>query len=439
MRVFPPGLLRTAAVVRRCLLQSTRTWVQTKYDEYEKGTAHGVAINSDGSLTLAPAFKAPLHLALDRTSGTRPPTPKVMSMLPPDRPRGSTRSRRQGRPASSSRPRSSRCRRWRSRPTAQSTPPPLLTARSTRWCTAALLRDSRLKEQHSTAEIAAAQEGAKPGAGEEKPRAAVAVDTSYSSSVFFDPQTKYIWALALDKSGQLYVGTGDRGEIFRVDPNGNGSLFFKSDEAQIRVLALDNSGNLIVGTDGSGLVYRISPQGEGFVLYSAPKKEITALAIDPQGNIYAAGAGEKKGGGPSSPGLAPPSASRSCAVAPHQPSGRRCIDPGDPADRFAIGCIGDGEPRWLGDLSHLSRRLAPHAVVVEGRPGLCAGFRCLRTAARRNRQQRQDLRDQRPRLHRPGEGQRQPGHGLCARSERWHVRRHQQSWEDFRAWSGGGR
>ncbi len=79
--------------------------------------------------------------------------------------------------------------------------------------------------------------------------------------LYFDPKTKYIWALALDRQGQVYVGTGDRGEIFRVDRNGAGSLFFKSDEAQIRTLDFDNSGNLIAGTDGSGLVYRISPQG----------------------------------------------------------------------------------------------------------------------------------------------------------------------------------
>jgi len=38
--------------------QGTRTWEQTKYDEFEKGTAHGVAITSDGSLTLAPVFDA---------------------------------------------------------------------------------------------------------------------------------------------------------------------------------------------------------------------------------------------------------------------------------------------------------------------------------------------------------------------------------------------
>ncbi len=118
--------------------------------------------------------------------------------------------------------------------------------------------------------------------------------SEFSASVYFEPGTKYIWDLALDDAGNLYVATGDRGEIFRVTAKGDHSSFFKSDEAHIRVLAIDAKSNLIAGSDGSGLIYRISPGGEGFVLYSAPKKEITALAIDKGGNIYAAGAGEKR-------------------------------------------------------------------------------------------------------------------------------------------------
>ena len=107
------------------------------------------------------------------------------------------------------------------------------------------------------------------------------------------PAPKYIWDLALDNAGNLFVATGDNGQIFRVTAKATSSVFFKSDEAHIRVLALDNQGNLIAGSDGSGLIYRISPNGEAFVLYSAPKKEITALTIDKSGNIYAAGVGEK--------------------------------------------------------------------------------------------------------------------------------------------------
>jgi hypothetical protein len=121
------------------------------------------------------------------------------------------------------------------------------------------------------------------------------VERGWISSVFYEPKTKYIWALALDSEGRLYIATGDRGEVFRVERNGHGSVFFKSDEAHIRSLAFDPQGNLIAGSDRSGLIYRIAPGGEAFVLYSAPKKEITSLAVDRAGNIYAAGVGDKRG------------------------------------------------------------------------------------------------------------------------------------------------
>jgi hypothetical protein len=281
--------------------ESTRTWVQTKYEDYEKGTAHGVAINSDGSLTLAPAFKdlytSPSTYIWDAVADAQG---NVYAAA--------------GSPA----------RVYKVTPAgrasiifaAQELEVQALAIAPDGTIYAATSPDGKVYKivhggpapgqapegAHTIAEIAAAQEGAKPGAGEEKPRTAVAVDASYSAIVFFDPRTKYIWALQLDNSGQLYVGTGDHGQIFRVDRNGNGSMFFQSDEAQIRCLALDSSGNLIAGTDGSGLVYRISPQGAAFVLYGAPKKEITALAIDAQGNIYAAGAGEKRGASPSASG-----------------------------------------------------------------------------------------------------------------------------------------
>jgi hypothetical protein len=137
----------------------------------------------------------------------------------------------------------------------------------------------------------------KDKATDDKDAAAPAIDPSWSSSVYFEPGTKYIWDLALDKAGNLYIATGDHGEIYRVTPKGEHSVFFKSDETHIRVLAFDAQDNLIAGSDGSGLIYRISPAGEGFVLYSAPKKEITALALDHSGNIYAAAVGEKRSGG----------------------------------------------------------------------------------------------------------------------------------------------
>jgi hypothetical protein len=136
-------------------------------------------------------------------------------------------------------------------------------------------------------------------------------DSNWNSSVFYDPDSKYIWSLAVDNDGNLYAATGDPGQILRISSSGKESVFFKSDEANIRVLAFDAKGNLIAGSDGSGLIYRIAPKGDAFVLYSAPKKEITALAIDKEGNIYAAGAGEKHGSSSSSGASSPISISPS--------------------------------------------------------------------------------------------------------------------------------
>jgi len=123
------------------------------------------------------------------------------------------------------------------------------------------------------------------------------------SSVFFDPKTKYIWDLAVDKDGTVYVATGDTGKIFSVAPDGKGQVFYSGEETHIRTLTLDASGNVLAGTEPSGLVLRISKTANprsAFVLYETAKKEITALMQDAGGNLYVAAAGEKT---PVTPGL----------------------------------------------------------------------------------------------------------------------------------------
>jgi sugar lactone lactonase YvrE len=125
--------------------------------------------------------------------------------------------------------------------------------------------------------------------------------TEATASVVFDPaatseKPKYIWDLAFDSQGRLYIAAGGPAGIYRVNPAQAGArpeLFFKSDEQHIRALAFEKDGNLIAGSDGTGLIYRIDPQGKGYVLYDAPKHEITALAIAPNGAIYASAVGEK--------------------------------------------------------------------------------------------------------------------------------------------------
>ena len=268
-------------VLHPAFSEGTRTWEQSKFDDLSKGTADGVAIRSAGGLELAPSFKA-----LSTT-----PSTYIWSIAADQ---NGNLYAATGAPA----------RVYRITPQGESTtifePQELqvqaLVVDKNGVLYAATNPDGKVYRIERSS-ITPAAKGKTEG---EKSRSS----SEFSASVFFDPGTKYIWDLVFDNSGNLYVATGDHGEIFRVTPTGEHSAFFKTDEAHIRVLAIDAKGNLIAGSDGSGLVYQIKPDGQGFVLYSAPKKEITALAIDKAGNIYAAGGGEKRPG--SAPAIFPP-------------------------------------------------------------------------------------------------------------------------------------
>ncbi len=255
--------------------EGTLTWEQSKFEDLIKGTAHGIAFRSGGGLELAPAFKALAttpstyiwSIASDAAGNiyVAAGAPARVYRITPD-----------GKVTTIFEP--------------QELQVQALVVAKSGIVYAATAPDGKVY-RIATTKSSSASEPRSP-----KMDAANSATSSWSASVYFDPGAKYIWDLALDDAGNLYVATGDHGEIYKVSANGQHSLFFKSDEVHIRVLALDPKGNLIAGSDGSGLVYRISPKGEAFVLYSAPKKEITALAIDSAGNIYAAGAGEKRPG-----------------------------------------------------------------------------------------------------------------------------------------------
>ena len=284
--------LSGAGLVSAAFAEGTRTWEQSKFDELIKGTATGVAIRSTGGLELAPTFKS-LYAT---------PSTYIWAIATDDAGNVYVAA---GAPA----------RVYRITPDGKATiifEPKELQVQALQTGAggaiyAATAPDGKVyKLEHKPGgKTQPAKTDSPQDRDKDKDAAKPSADPSWSSSLYFEPGTKYIWDLALDKTGNLYVATGDHGEIYRVTPKGEHSIFFKSDETHIRVLAFDAQENLIAGSDGSGLIYRISPAGEGFVLYSAPKKEITALALDRSGNIYAAAVGEKRsGGGPGTPGMA---------------------------------------------------------------------------------------------------------------------------------------
>ncbi len=103
-----------------------------------------------------------------------------------------------------------------------------------------------------------------------------------------DVDALYVWALARDRKGNLYAGTGNEGKVFKIDLKGKVSLLFDSPEVGIHSLALDAKGNLYAGSSPDGIVYRITPQGQAAVFCHTGERYIWALAFGPDGSLYAA-------------------------------------------------------------------------------------------------------------------------------------------------------
>jgi hypothetical protein len=273
--------LLTIALLAPALVYAEHThfWRQSDYSDFEKGTAKGVAIRSDGKLVPAPQFASfsdPNLMYLwalradsrGRVYAAGGSDAKVLRFDDPAKPTTVFEA-------------------------------PELSAQTIAF------------DAHDNLYVGTSPDGK-----------VYKVTPDGLKTVFFDPKAKYIWALALDAQGTLFVGTGDKGEIYAVTPDGKGQLFYQSDERHARSLAFDAKGNLLAGTDPDGLILRIEisrataskdsqapvKAGAAYVLYETDKKEVTALLTDSSGNLYAAAIGEKQrpvGPGPAQPLIAP--------------------------------------------------------------------------------------------------------------------------------------
>ena len=243
--------------------EHTRRWRQSSYEDFLKGTAHGIAVRSDGRLELSPKFTLlaeadtsylwALHVAPNGALYAAGGSPAKVFRF-------------------------------------DSAGKPVTAFESNDLSARAIAFDAK-----GILYVATSPDGK-----------VYRVSSSGEKTIFFDPRTKYIWDLAFGPDGNLYVATGDKGQIFSVAPDGKSELFYASDEAHIRVLTFTPHGDLLAGTEPSGRILRITrPKGiargeknpsgaEGFVLYETSKREVTALASAPDGTIYAAAIGEKQ-------------------------------------------------------------------------------------------------------------------------------------------------
>ncbi len=113
-----------------------------------------------------------------------------------------------------------------------------------------------------------------------------------ATDLIYESTAPFLWSLLSAPDESIYVGSGNEGKVFRVDPNGKGSVFFDANELEIHALALAPGGGLYVGSSPDGKIYKVDSAGKATTLFDPDDKYIWALAVDTDGNVFAA-TGEK--------------------------------------------------------------------------------------------------------------------------------------------------
>ena len=110
-------------------------------------------------------------------------------------------------------------------------------------------------------------------------------------SEIYNTGQSYVWSSAADAAGNVFLGTGGDGKIFRVGADGKATLFYDAAELNVAALAIGGSGELYAGTAPDGKVYRIDRSGAATVFFEPKEKYIWSLAVMSDGSL-AIGTGE---------------------------------------------------------------------------------------------------------------------------------------------------
>ena len=110
-------------------------------------------------------------------------------------------------------------------------------------------------------------------------------------SQLFSTDQAYVWSTAIDAAGNVYLGTGHDGKLFRVGSDGKGSLLYKAPELDVTALAVASDGTVFAATSPEGKVYRVTADGKAEIYFDPSDKYIWSLAILGDGSL-AVGTGD---------------------------------------------------------------------------------------------------------------------------------------------------
>src|SRR5437868_3914092 len=107
------------------------------------------------------------------------------------------------------------------------------------------------------------------------------------TELVYETSAPFLWSMIPAPDGSLFVGTGNEGKVFRIDPQGKGSLFFDSAELEAHAVAAAPNGGIYVGTSPDGKIYKGDRNATGAVFFAPEDKYIWALPAHATGHAAA--------------------------------------------------------------------------------------------------------------------------------------------------------
>src|SRR6058998_3233937 len=105
------------------------------------------------------------------------------------------------------------------------------------------------------------------------------VDPAGKGAMLVDLSELDVLALAVDKKDVLYAGTSPDGKVYKIE-NGAATEFFDPKTKYIWSLVFDKQERLLVGTGDKGVIYRVTPDGKGSSFYDTDETHIVSMAMD---------------------------------------------------------------------------------------------------------------------------------------------------------------
>ncbi len=108
---------------------------------------------------------------------------------------------------------------------------------------------------------------------------------------FYDFTDPVIFSLALDAQDNLYAATSPGGVVYKLVPQAEGkplvSIFYDTDGQYVWDMVVGSRGQLYLATGPDGRIYCVEPDGTGSVLYDSPDPHVLCLALGPEDTVYA--------------------------------------------------------------------------------------------------------------------------------------------------------